>query len=174
MLTAEEIDQLTLVKYPDPVLAETAKPIEKLDTWVEQLAQKMIQLMHEFRGVGLAGNQVGLALAIFTYNPSGEEGDDHALINPEIVDEEGWAEAEEGCLSLPEIYGKVRRRQRVILEATDLTGNRREIEATDLTARIFQHETDHLRGTLIVQRMSVVGKLAARRQLKMMEEKAAD
>lgn len=170
MLTVEQINELTVVKYPDPVLKQMAKKIETLDTWVEKLARKMIELMHEHRGVGLAGNQVGLPLQIFVVNPIVERGNELVLINPEIMDETGWQEAEEGCLSLPDISGNIRRRSRLIIEATDLDGNRIELETDELLARIMQHEIDHLAGTLIIQRMSPVARLAARRQVRMLEE----
>lgn len=170
MLTVEQINELTVVKYPDPVLKQMAKKIETLDTWVEKLARKMIELMHEHRGVGLAGNQVGLPLQIFVANPTVERGNELVLINPEIMDETGWQEAEEGCLSLPDISGNIRRRSRLIIEATDLDGNRIELETDELLARIMQHEIDHLAGTLIIQRMSPVARLAARRQVRMLEE----
>jgi peptide deformylase len=172
MLTAGQIEELTLVKYPAAVLNEPARRVENLDTWVERLALKMIELMYEHRGVGLAGNQVGLPLQIFVANPLVERGNELVLINPEIVEEAGWLEVEEGCLSLPAIFGKVRRRQRVIIEATDLKGNLIELDTQDLLARIMQHEIDHLTGTLILQRLSPVAKLAARRQIKNLEEES--
>ncbi len=171
MLSDEQIGELTIVKYPAEILRQPAKKIDALDSWVETLACKMIDLMHEARGVGLAGNQVGLPMRIFIYNSTLEEGDDHVLINAEIVDEQGWQESDEGCLSLPEIYGNVRRRNRVIVEGIDLSGKTVELEATEFLARIMQHEIDHLDGTLIFQRMSPMSKLSVRRQLKDMEAK---
>ena len=170
MLTPEQINELKLTKYPAPILRQLTQPIDKLDTWVKQLAIKMIELMYLHNGVGLAGNQAGVPLQIFVANPTAERGNELVLINPKIVDAEGWQEAEEGCLSLPEIYGTIRRQQRVIVEATNLSGKQIELEATDLMARIIQHEIDHLTGKLIYQRMSTVGKLAARRQLKNLEQ----
>jgi len=172
MLTLEQINDLTLVKYPHPALQQEAKRIERLDTWVEQLALKMIELMHRHHGVGLAANQVGVALQVFVANPTTERGKELVLVNPEIVDATGWEEHEEGCLSLPDIRGKIRRRQKVVVEATDLAGNRRVIDTNNLLARIVQHETDHLAGTLILRRMSAVARLAARRQIKKLEADA--
>lgn len=170
MLTAEQIDNLELVKYPAQALQVESQRIEQLDTWVERLARKMISLMYEHQGVGLAANQVGLTIQMFVANPTRERDDELILINPQIVDEIGWQENEEGCLSLPEVFGKVRRREKVIIEATDLDGKRVEHSGDSLLARIFQHEIDHLSGTLIMQRMSSIAKLAVRRQVKHLEQ----
>jgi len=169
MLTDEQIEALKVVTYPHPVLTERAKEIVRLDDWVEKLVRRMWQIMHERRGVGLAGNQVGLALRLFTFNETGEPEDDRVLINPEIIDEQGWAEGEEGCLSLPEVYVKVRRRRRVVIEGLDLTGKKVQLDLADLPARIMQHELDHLEGTMIHQRISPISKLTIRRRLKELE-----
>lgn len=172
MLTSEQISELTVVRYPAASLSQRANRIEHLDAWVQQLAAKMIDLMHAHRGVGLAGNQVGLPLQIFTYNSTCEPGEDSVLINPEIIDESGWTESEEGCLSLPDVSGTIRRRRHVVVEGIDLSGRKVTLPADDLLARIMQHEMDHLHGTLICQRMSPVGKLAVRGQLKHLEDQA--
>ncbi|NLE29257.1 MAG: hypothetical protein GX629_06275 [Phycisphaerae bacterium] len=109
-------------------------------------------------------------MRVFVANPTGQPEDDRAYINIEFLEASGWAEAEEGCLSLPQIYGNVRRNQKIKIEAWDVKGNRFEVQATDLLARILQHETDHLDGKIIIDRMNMVGKMANRRQIKYLED----
>jgi len=169
-LTREQIEQLEIVKYPQPVLRQTARKVERFDENLELLVLKMIDLMHRNKGVGLAANQVGVPLRVFVASPTGQPGDDRAYINIEFLEASGWAEAEEGCLSLPQIYGNVRRNQKIKIEAWDVKGNRFEVQATDLLARILQHETDHLDGKIIIDRMNMVGKMANRRQIKYLED----
>jgi peptide deformylase len=113
---------------------------------------------------------VGIPLRIFVANPTGQPEDDLAYINIEFLEASGWAEAEEGCLSLPQIYGNVRRNQKIKIEAWDVKGNRFEVEAADLPARVLQHEADHLDGKMIIDRMGMVSKMANRRQIKYLED----
>ncbi len=170
ILKNEFIQHLEIVKYPRKVLRQTAEPVERFDDALEQLALKMIELMHQHKGVGLAANQVGVPLRLFVVNPTGEPGNDLVLINLEFTDATGWAEAEEGCLSLPQVYGQVRRHDKVTIQASDLQGKRFELHADQLLARVLQHENDHLDGKLIIDRMTTVGKLSNRRQLKYLED----
>ncbi len=172
-LDREQIKRLKIIHYPHPVLKQQAERIEQIDENIEQLILKMLDLMYEYKGVGLAANQVAVPLSVFVANPTGEKGNELVFINPEIVEELGWAEAEEGCLSVPQIYTKIRRRKRIVAVATDLSGKQFEMPAEDLLARIIQHETDHLHGKTIVERMSPIAKLANRRQLKLLEEQLA-
>jgi peptide deformylase len=169
-LTKELIEQLEIVKYPNPVLRQTAVKVERFDKNLELLVLKMLELMHSNKGVGLAANQVGIPLRLFVANHTGEPADDKAYINIEFLEAAGWAEAEEGCLSLPQIYGNVRRNQKVTIEAYDVKGNRFEIQAADLYARVLQHESDHLDGKMIIDRMNMVAKIANRRQIKYLED----
>ena len=171
-LDKEQINNLEIIHYPHPVLQQVASKIETLDETVEQLALKMIDLMHQNRGVGLAGNQVAVALRIFVANPTGEEGDDRVFINPQIEETSQWAEQEEGCLSVPQIYTKIRRHRKLVVTATDLNGNTFETAGEDLLARVVQHEIDHLDGKTILDRMSKVARLSNRRQIKYLEEQA--
>jgi len=172
MLDPDRIDDLTVVVYPHPALRAEAGDIDSIDADIEKLARKMIELMHACRGVGLAANQVGIPLRLFVANPGGEEGEDRVFINPQIIDESGWVEHEEGCLSLPQIYAPIRRREKCVIEALDLSGKAIRQSAEGLLARIFQHETDHLAGRLILNRMSAVSRMSARRQLRYLEEQA--
>jgi peptide deformylase len=174
MLDLETIKDLTIVKYPQKVLRQRAKEITVFDEALEQLALKMIQIMHETKGVGLAANQVGIPLRMFVANPTGESGKDLVCINGEIIDPEGWVEAEEGCLSVPQIYSNIRRQQKLTFRARDLKGRTFELQAADLLARIIQHETDHLDGRLILDRMGTAAKLSHRRQIKYLEDLAQE
>jgi peptide deformylase len=169
-----KIKELHVVKYPDPVLHRPAELVRQFDENLEQLTLKMIEIMRESKGVGLAANQVGIPIRLFVANPTGEPGKDLVFINNEITDADGWVEGEEGCLSVPQIYVKIRRHQRLIVRAVDAKGRPFELQAADLLARVVQHESDHLDGRLILDRMSIAAKLANRRQIKYLEELAQE
>jgi len=171
ILDTEQIENLHLVVYPHKALSQAAEEIENLDTWVEALVAKMVNLMNHYRGVGLAANQVGIPLRLFVANPTAEAGNELVLINPRIVDERGWVENEEGCLSVPQITAKIKRREKCVIEATQLSGKQITASADGLLARIYQHEIDHLDGRLILNRMSPMAKLANRRQIRYLELK---
>jgi peptide deformylase len=130
--------------------------------------------MREARGVGLAAPQVGQNIRLFVMNPSGEETDDHVYVNPQLSDAEGEEEGEEGCLSLPQINAKVWRSKKLRMSAHDLDGKPIEETAEGYVARIWQHETDHLNGEMIIDRMGPVAKLASRRILKELQKKWDD
>jgi len=170
------LGDLRVLHYPDPRLREKAAPLDPgtIDDSVRALAERMCELMAARSGVGLAATQVGVGLRIFVANPTGEPADSRAYLNPRLVSCEGGVLNEEGCLSVPGVHCKIRRYAKVTLEAMDLAGNPLHIEAEDLLARIFQHETDHLDGKLIVDRMGTVAKLSHRGTLKQLEEDFAD
>ena len=128
-LDTETIQNLQLVKYPHPVLRQEAEKITEFDEHLEQLTLKMIEIMNGNNGVGLAAPQVGLPLRLFVANPTGDPDDNMVFINIEFLDGQGWQEDEEGCLSLPQIYGKIRRRQKVIVKAQNIMGETFELEA---------------------------------------------
>lgn len=174
LLDMEKIKELHIVKYPDRVLRERTHAVEEFDEKLEQLVLKLLEKMRESKGVGLAANQVGIPLRIFVANTAGEAGKDMVFINGEIIDSEGWTEAEEGCLSVPQIYTKIRRHQKAVIHAVDIKGIPFELEATELLARVLQHETDHLDGKLIIDRMSLAAKIANRRQIKYLEDLAKE
>jgi peptide deformylase len=129
----------------------------------------MLELMHAGRGIGLAAPQVGVLKRIFVMNPTGQEQDDMVFVNPEIRDMHGSAEAEEGCLSIPDVYVQVRRASRCRIVAQDPSGKPIEREGEDLLCRIWQHETDHLNGILILDRMGPGDKIATKKRLKELE-----
>jgi peptide deformylase len=159
-----------IIKYPDPRLRRVCEPITEFDERTAGLAQRMLELMKDGNGVGLAGPQTGLCLRIFVANPTGEPADAQVFINPEILDLTGTVEAEEGCLSLPDIRVNIRRARRCRIWAQDVTGRPFEMEGEDLIARIWQHETDHLDGKLIIDRMDATDRIANRKKIAELEE----
>ena len=127
--------------------------------------------MIETRGVGLAGPQAGISLRIFVASPDTSRANAKVYINP-TINPAGTVEAiEEGCLSLPDVYGKIRRHNKCTVTATGLDGKEFVEEADGLLARILQHEFDHLEGILVANRMGTVAKIAARKRLKDLQKK---
>ncbi len=140
-----------------PVLRERAVEVAAVDGDVRTLIADLWDTMRIADGVGLAANQIGVARRVAVVSV---EGQDYALVNPVIVEHEGKAKQEEGCLSIPDLYADVSRPARVVVEAADETGAMRRIEGTGLLARAMQHEIDHLDGILFLDR---VGPLKRRR-----------
>ncbi|MEX2673010.1 MAG: peptide deformylase [Phycisphaeraceae bacterium] len=164
-----KIDQLRVVYYPDPVLRRKAAPVEQITDEVRDVAERMVELMHQHRGVGLAAPQVGLSWRMFVANPTGEVEQDRVFINPVLTLSETVDVYEEGCLSLPGINADVRRPIHAVIEATDLAGETVRLESDDLPARVWQHEMDHLNGVLILDRMSEIDRTASKRAIKELE-----
>lgn len=165
-------DELEIVIYPHPALRETAEPVEDpTDPRVRPLVERMRKLMMDGNGVGLAATQVNVKARLFLANPTREPGDEVVMINPEVVESEGWQQTEEGCLSIPEVTCRLRRRQRVKVRYQDLDGQSRELDATDFLACIIQHESDHLVGRLIIDRVGVAGRMNIREQLSRLESR---
>ena len=147
-------EPLKLVIYPDPRLKKPSAPVTDFSAGLQELCTQMFALMRESAGVGLAAPQVGKNIRLFVMNASGKPEDDRVYINPILSDAEGGEEAEEGCLSIPELRVKVYRSKRVRLQAHDLTGQLIDQTAEGFEARIWQHETDHLNGVLLTDRMA--------------------
>lgn len=148
---------LQIVKYPHPALRHKSRPLTRVDAELRKAIARMFELMYEHRGIGLAANQVDLPYRVFILNVSGEAANkdqEHVFINPTILKQSGNVEADEGCLSFPEIYAPVRRSERVVAVAYDLSGNERRYEVDGMLARAIQHENDHLDGTLFIDRLS--------------------
>ncbi len=148
--------QLSIIPYPHPTLRVRSKPIRRVDQDLRDLVAQMLDLMYEAEGVGLAANQVDLPLRIFVANPSGERGDGEelVLINPELQMPKGSETGQEGCLSLPGLYGQVKRPKSIRVSAFDLSGNPIERVVDGFLARVLQHENDHLNGVLFFDRLS--------------------
>lgn len=165
-----DLANLKVLKYPDPRLREECTPVTRFDESLTMLAARMFELMFESRGVGLAAPQVGVSVRMFVASPSFEPTDCRIYVNPQILATAGTQDAEEGCLSFPGIYCKLKRAATATIKAQNLKGEWFEETGMELTARIFQHETDHLDNMLLVDRMGTVAKLSNRRALKTLEE----
>ncbi len=168
-----DIENLSIIHYPDPRLSEVSTPVDEVNDSLHALAERMFELMFAAAGVGLAAPQVGVTVRMFVASPTFDAGDRRVYINPEIVSAEGAQVCEEGCLSLPGITIKVKRADSVTIVATDLDGNEFTEMLDDLGARVMLHETDHLDGTLLINRMGSVAKLANRKTIKELEEEFA-
>jgi peptide deformylase len=164
---------IRIVLYPDPVLKERARPVEEIDDTVRAVAARMIELMHEAPGVGLAAPQVGLPWRMFVTHAGEADPVDRVFVNPELTLGGELVSAEEGCLSLPEINVQVRRPDAAEITATDADGQTVHMRGEGFLARVWQHEFDHLNGVLIVDRMSPMDRLATRRALKDLRAAAA-
>lgn len=158
-----------MTRFPAPVLGKKAQPIETIDDSIRTLAERMKDLMVEHNGVGLAGPQAGVNLRIFVVSTDGTKENARVYINPKIEISGGLADVEEGCLSLPGIWGKIKRYKKCTVTATDLNGREFTEEGEGLLARAFQHEYDHLEGIMIKDRLSTAAKLRARKRLKELE-----
>jgi peptide deformylase len=137
----------------DPILRERTAPTPAVTEDVRVLVENMFETMYAAEGIGLAAPQVGRSERVFVMDV---DENPLALINPEIVQKEGSERAEEGCLSIPEIFGDVERATRVVARAIDLKGKPFEVEMTGLAARCIQHELDHLDGKLFIDYMSLI------------------
>jgi peptide deformylase len=144
-----------ILKYGDDTLHAPARPVEAITPDIDRLIDDMIQTMYAAPGIGLAAPQVGVPLRLLVVDLSvGRESDGLiVMINPEFVERSGMQLEEEGCLSVPGFNATVVRPSRVVLGGLDRTGAQRVIEGEGLLARAFQHEMDHLDGTLFVDRL---------------------
>lgn len=175
-LARTDWDDLRIVLYPDPRLRRISRPVrdDEFGPGLVALAARMFQVMRDLKGVGLAAPQVGLNVRLFVMNPTGEPADDRAYVNPVLNPPEGTddgdEEAEEGCLSLPNIHIPVLRSKSLRLTGRDPAGAAVDVTDAGFATRIWQHEADHLDGVMLVDKMSPVGKLTFRKTLREMEE----
>lgn len=145
---------LTILEFPDERLRKKAVPVETVDQSIAKLADDMLETMYHAKGVGLAATQVNVQLRVIVIDVSEEKNAPLFLINPEIIEKEGVKESEEGCLSVPTFYEKVKRAEHIRVKALDKKGREFEFEARDLLAVCVQHEIDHLAGKLFVDYLS--------------------
>ncbi len=151
------MSDLQIVYHPHPALRWKSKDVTRIDAQLKDWVSQMFGLMYEARGIGLAANQVALPYRLFVINPAGnpdEAEHEQVFINPQIVKRNGSEEAEEGCLSLPEIYGPVTRAERITVEAFDLSGEEFTYELSGIHARVVQHGDDHLDGVMFTDRVA--------------------
>ncbi len=144
-----------ILRYGDDTLHEAAKPVSEITSEILTLVDDMIETMYAAPGVGLAAPQVGVPLRIFVVDLSvgRSNGELIVMINPEFIERDGLQLEEEGCLSVPGFNASVVRPAKVLCRGLDRDGATRTIEGTGLLARAFQHEMDHLEGTLFVDRL---------------------
>lgn len=148
---------LQIIQYPHPTLRHASKPIRRVDAELKQMVRQMFDLMYAAKGIGLAANQVDLPLRLFVLNLKSDPTlpqEEMVFINPVVSQPKGSAEGEEGCLSLPGLYGPVVRPKQVRVTAYGLDGKEIDMVAGDLLGRCIQHECDHLDGVMFIDRMS--------------------
>lgn len=151
--------------FGDPVLRQRATEVTNVDDALVRLAKDMITTMQDAPGVGLAAPQVGVQKRMFVYDLH-DDRDAKTILNPTISDARGTWEYDEGCLSVPGRYWTIERPKEVHLTGYDLDGNEVSIEADELTARVFQHELDHLDGVLLLERLDRARRKEALRALR--------
>ena len=146
---------LTILRYPDPRLNKVAKPVAAVDARIRTLIDDMFETMYKSRGIGLAATQVDVHERLIVIDVSEERTEQLVLINPELVARsEERVVGDEGCLSVPTIYDKVERHERVTVRALDREGRSFDLEADGLLAICIQHEMDHLMGRVFVEYLS--------------------
>src|SRR3982751_3546008 len=149
------MSQLDILRYPDPRLHKVARQVAAVDGRIRRLVDDMLETMYSAEGVGLAATQVDVHERVIVIDTSEARDDPRVLINPELVEtSEEMMLAEEGCLSVPEIYDKVQRHARVRVRALDRSGEAREFDAEGLLSIAVQHEMDHLLGKVFVDYQS--------------------
>ena len=155
----------------DPVLRQDTKPVAVVTDEHRRLIDDMFETMRAAKGIGLAAPQVGRTERITVVDVGKEGPGPLALINPEIISKSGTIKDEEGCLSIPDIYGDVERFSNVVVRALDRDGRMFEVQGVDLLARCLQHEIDHLHGKLFIDHLSVLKRRAALDKWADMKEK---
>ncbi len=147
---------MQVINIPHPTLRHQSKPLRRVDKALKNMVAEMFELMYEHRGVGLAANQVDLPFQLFVVNEAGEcgVGEELVFLNPLIQLPKGRDEAEEGCLSIPGVYGNVIRPAQVQVIAYDLAGNKIDRVVAGRLSRVIQHEFDHLQGVIFPDRMT--------------------
>lgn len=142
----------------DPVLRKETELVSSITPAIRTLISEMFDTMYAAEGIGLAAPQIGRVERIAVMDVEGQK---FAFVNPEIIEREGSVRGEEGCLSIPEIFGDVTRSSRVVVRALDEDGNQVEVEGTELLSRCMQHEIDHLDGKLFIDYLSVLKRRSA-------------
>lgn len=158
---------LRIVKYPHPALRHKSKPLRRVDGELKRIVREMFDLMYQQKGIGLAANQVDLPYRLFILNTEGDptQGQEFVFLNPEIVKRSGKVEAEEGCLSFPEIYAPVKRSEKIVISAYNLDGEYVSHELNGLFGRAAEHEYDHLDGILFIDRLTPAALLQIKQSL---------
>ena len=164
---------LEILTYPHPLLKKVCKDVERIDGETKKFIQDMIETMYAANGIGLAACQVGVSqkIILLDVSPIDPQHDLFAVINPEIISGEGEIDHEEGCLSVPDCFEKVKRKVKVQVRGISPDGKKIEIGAEGILALALQHEIDHLNGVLILDKISGLKRELYRRKLKKKKEK---
>ena len=157
---------LQILQYPDERLHKSAVPVETVDEGIRQLVADMAETMYAAPGIGLAATQVNVLKRVIVIDLSETKDELQVFINPRIISSCGMKEYEEGCLSVPGVYEKVRRPDKVTVEAVGLDGKKFRIETDGLLAVCIQHEMDHLEGKVFVEYLSQLKQTRIRHKLK--------
>ncbi len=165
-----DVEKCRMTHYPSEVLVGRAQPVDRIDDNIRRLVDKMIDIMIGNKGIGLAAPQAGLPLRLFIVSLDGSRENVKVYVNPTVSTAGELSANEEGCLSVPGIYTKIRRYKECEVTATDLDGNEFTEQAEGLHARALQHEYDHIEGMTIVNRMGQTARIAHRKQLKKLQE----
>jgi len=163
---------MKIVHYPHPALRHQARPLTCIDKKLHLHVGAMWDAMYEAKGLGLAATQVALPYQLLLINITGDptqKDREEVYVNPVIVERKGTLDGEEGCLSFPGLFQKVRRAKTITVQAYNLKGEAVEVAASDLASRAWQHEIDHLNGVLFIDKMGMIAKLAARSSVKTFE-----
>ena len=159
---------MKIVHYPHPALRHKAEPLKMISKELHLQAGHMLELMYEREGLGLAGPQVDFPFQMIVMNFQGKPENKEAecvAINPVIIETKGTMDGQEGCLSFPGLYQKVRRARQVKVQAYNLKGELFEMVCSELASRLWQHEIDHLSGVLFIDKMGPLGRQGSRKML---------
>jgi peptide deformylase len=167
---------LEILKYPHSLLKKRCEKVDRIDGEVKKLIRDMTETMYQANGIGLAACQVGVSrrVIVVDVSPIDPEKEFFAMVNPEVISEEGEIEHEEGCLSVPDCLEKVKRKEKVLVRGFSPMGKEIEISAEGILAIAIQHEIDHLNGVLILDRISRLKREIYRNKLKKERRKKED
>jgi peptide deformylase len=159
---------LEILKYPHPTLKKRSKEVERIDEGIKSLIRDMVKTMYEANGIGLAACQIGVPqrVIVLDVSPIDPQQSFFAMINPEIISQEGEIDHEEGCLSVPDCFEKVKRKEKICVRGISPEGKEMEVAGEGILAFALQHEIDHLNGILILDRLSRLKRDIYRNKLK--------
>jgi peptide deformylase len=159
---------LEILKYPHPTLKKRSKEVERIDEGIKSLIRDMVKTMYEANGIGLAACQIGVPqrVIVLDVSPIDPQQSFFAMINPEIISQEGEIDHEEGCLSVPDCFEKVKRKEKICVRGISPEGQEMEVAGEGILAFALQHEIDHLNGILILDRLSHLKRDIYRNKLK--------
>lgn len=159
---------LEILKYPHPLLKRPSEKVDRINEETRKLIQDMIETMYHSNGIGLAACQIGIPrrIIVLDVSPIDPQQNLFAMINPEVISEEGEIDHEEGCLSVPDCFEKVKRRERIRVKGISADGKEIEVSGEGILAFALQHEIDHVNGVLILDRVSRLKRDIYRSKLK--------